>query len=701
MEYIAFNENGLNILFRISDDKAVELVDFSSVAQTEPLHETQPSQFGYRNAHAVLSVQRDDGPVNCMNGYKHSGGSENGRFRYVEHHIEENDYGKLLRIDLVTPEGLCAEYYLQMFTGIRIVRAWARLTNKGSSPIGLNYVSSFYYEGFGKNGDHPAFDKLEFLVPRNSWSNEAQWKHYTTEEAGLSRISIWGQGLDGISNCRFHYGSAGTWSTCEYLPMGMAKDTETGEIYYYQIDFSGPWTIEFGSTIEQHMYIALLGPSDENGWWKNLKPGESFETVPAAFGVALGDESDASGELTLYRRAIRRPMKDAEQANVVFNDYMNCLFTNITEEKEHALIDRSSLLGCEYYCMDAGWYDSGFWWDKVGEWKESEQRFPNGLIRIYEHARAAGMKMGMWLEIESVGAKSPLASMLPDDWFFCRHGKRININNRYFLDFRNPKVREHCRGIIDRLIRDYGCAYFKFDYNIATLLGSDVHSDSPADAVLEHYRAMYGWYEEIYRDYPDLVIEVCASGGQRMDYGLLSLNSLQSVSDQTDYVHLSYITSNISSAVAPEQAAAYAYPYLDEREHVIYNVVSALLLRIYCSGKLLMLSPDSFNLFREGIDVYKSIRGSFTHMLPFFPLGFSHFGDPVLAYGLRNEEKAYLCVMTPGTDTAEIPLKHIPLFRKVKPLYPNTGDCEYTIREDKLLLKMPQPCCARAFVLEL
>ena len=89
---------------------------------------------------------------------------------------------------------------------------------------------------------------------------------------------------------------------------------------------------------------------------------------------------------------------------------------------------------------------------------------------------------------------------------------------------------------IDRLIRDYGVEYFKMNYNVTMGYGSDLNSDSCADAIMEHYKYLYQWYEEIFRKYPDLIIENCGSGGQRMDYGMLKILSLQSTSDQTDYI---------------------------------------------------------------------------------------------------------------------------------------------------------------------
>lgn len=700
MRFITLNENGMHINFRINDDETVELVDFSAVENTEDLRPIPPFIFGYRDVHGLVSVQIDGESINGMNAYKHNAGSENGKFKYQSHALKENEKGKLLSIVLKTDAGLQANYFMQMFPGIRIVRTWVTLKNVSKEDIGVQYVTSFYYEGICKNGSQLSFDKADFLVPMSNWNNEAQWHTIDCVDAGLSRMGVAGHGLYGVSNNRFHYGNAGSWSTCEYMPMGMIRDRETNEISYFEIDYSGSWTIEIGSSMDTTMYLALLGPNDESQWWKRLKPGMEFTTVPAAFGVTVGDESDAVAELTKYRRTIRREVPQSEQTALVFNDYMNCLQGDLTEANEKMCIDEAARLGCEYYCMDAGWYDAGFWWDKIGEWIESPERWPNGLIKIYEYARSKGVKMGMWLEIENMGTACGLASRLPDDWFFCRHGKRVINNKRYILDFRNPEVRKYCRDVIDRLVRDYGCEFFKIDYNMTTGIGSDIASDSFGDAMLEHYRALYAWYEEIFRDYPDLIIETCGSGGQRMDYGMLQLFSLQSISDQPDYQYHSFIAANVASAVAPEQAGAWLYPYEDDREHVIFNVVNTLLLRPYCSGKPWLLSDENWKLYKEGVDTYKAICGRTKTMLPFFPMGFTTFKSPVLAYGLKDESKAYLSVFAPYCDHAEIPLKHVKGFKSLKVLYPQTGDCDYCVEDGVLKVKFPQNACARTFELE-
>ncbi len=702
---IVIQESGMRICFRVNDDRTVELVDFSAADRSANLPlQNYDNGSGWKNtfkARQFLAVHVTGESATENHADKHDSGSVSRCWLYQNHTIAENRYGRLLTLSVKAPNGLAADYYMQFFAGLPIVRTWAELKNTGTEEIGIEYVSSFMYEGIGKNRSSTAYDHLEFYIPHNGWCCEAQWQKCDAVDLGLSHLPYDGYNLPEKGSTRYHYGSKNSWSTSEYLPVGMVRDPESGEIYYCQIDHSGSWEIEYGMGEGRQLYICLLGPNNESCWWKNLKPGDSFITVPAAFGVQSGEISEASAALTQYRRRIRRPNEDDEKCYVVFNDYMNCLFGDPTEEKEKAIIDRAAALGCEYYCLDAGWYDDGFWWDRVGEWKESTKRFPNGLKSVYDYAHLKGLRMGMWLEIESMGTECPLAKTLPDDWFVCTHGKRRIENERYLLDFRNPAVRQYCSDVIDRLITEYGCDYFKIDYNVTTGPGSDLYADSTGDAMLEHYRCLYDWIREIYARHPGLVIENCGSGGQRMDYGMLTLHSLQSTSDQTDYLSNACIAANVASAVAPEQAGMWVFPYEDDPEHVIFNMVNGILLRPYISGRVWNMSESSMSLLREGIETYKSIRDDVKNMVPVFPLGFGRVNETQLAYGLTDGEKSYLSVFTINNDTAEIPLsgfRHI--ISKVEVLYPRAVNCEFTVADNILKIKMPVSCCARLFRLE-
>lgn len=166
------------------------------------------------------------------------------------------------------------------------------------------------------------------------------------------------------SSNHLHISNTGNWSAKEYLPMAYLENTEVHTGLFWEIDHNGSWHWEIGDQ-NGHFYLALGGPNETySHWFKDLKPGESFTTVPAAVGVTGIGFDDAMGTLTDYRRKIRRKNQDNEKLPVIFNDYMNCLWGRPTAAEEYPLVDAAAEAGCEYFCIDAGWYADGDWWDQ-------------------------------------------------------------------------------------------------------------------------------------------------------------------------------------------------------------------------------------------------------------------------------------------------------------------------------------------------
>ena len=167
---------------------------------------------------------------------------------------------------------------------------------------------------------------------------------------------------------------------------------------------------------------------------------------------------------------------------------------------------------------------------------------------------------GLWVEPEVVGYNNPIADTLPKEAFFRRYGKRVSATNRHQLDYRHPAVIERTNKVIDWLVNELGVRYFKFDYNIDITRGTDIDTLSPGDGVFEHQRTYLAWLEGIFKRFPDLVIETCASCAERIDYTALAIYPLQSTSDQQDPVKYAAIAAAAPTAVTPEQSATWAYP---------------------------------------------------------------------------------------------------------------------------------------------
>lgn len=761
-EYYEFDEHNLHMVFGVTEENRIRLLHFSkapwrsagdagetqtsgtgrwqayfdSLAEDDPIHELHE---GYQFAQINLSGL--DRPYERQ-GSMYIGTAPGADMEFEELEESRNAQGRLVKILQKDPiTGVEVETSIQFYDGLSVARFVNTVTNRGAEEQTLEYISSFSYLGLEKEGLASPDRKMRLHIPHNGWQKEALWQTYTFEDLGLPQNQ---PHVTNRTSRTIEVTNTGNWSTKDYLPMAFVENNDADTGLFFQIEQNGSWHWEIGMQLN-HFFLNVSGPTEiQSHWSKNLKPGDAFTSVPVCAGVSSADFSEAMDELTRYRRRIRRKNADDEKLPVIFNDYMNCLFGDPTTEKEMPLIEAAAKAGCEYYVIDAGWYADGAWWDGVGEWQESRKRFPNGIREVTDAIRAHGMIPGVWLELEVMGIHCDLAKKVPDDWFFLRHGKRVHDRSRYQLDFRNPEVIRHVTEVVDRVVNDYGVGYIKMDYNIEPGIGTERDADSCGDGLLQHERAYLAWLDGIFAKYPDLVIENCSSGGLRMDYAMLSRYSIQSTSDQEDYVSYSTIAANVPSGCTSEQAAVWSYPLRNGTpEETVFNMVNAMLARIHQSGHLAAISQERFDLVAEGIAVYKKIRKIIPKSVPFWPLGTAHVSDPWAALVIRADEEGekfpegpadgnaghvigYLAVWRrdtavngAGSNEMEIPLGGIAAacsrqrIRNVTMVYPEPGEdspvsaelsmhaaYHFTESAQTLSVRFALPVMARIFELE-
>jgi alpha-galactosidase len=624
-------------------------------------------------------------------GMKQGIGQPGARLLFKGKREEATAKGRRLILSHADPVlGLIVDSFYDAFDGVPVVRRWTRVTNAGGAPVGIEYLSSAMLHSLAdaQNYEHELVIHLAF----NSWMAEAQWHAMRPSELGF------------VENGRTSWseasaGSVGTWSTEKYLPMAMVENTRLGVTWFWQIEHNGSWYWEISNSSARSnnaddVYAYLGGPDDlHSAAWKSLKPGESCQSIPVAIGSVQGGFSDAVEALTRYRRvACLKPHKDNARCPVIFNDYMNCLWGDPTEEKELPQIAAAAKAGCEYFVIDAGWYAEAQedWSQTIGAWQPTASRWPQGLKSVLDRIRQSGMIPGLWLEPEVAGAKSMLAQK-PDNWFLMRHGKRVLKNFRFLLDFRNPEVRAYLNEVIARLVNDYGVGYIKMDYNVDSLQGTELNADSFGQGLLEHNRAHLDWLEGLLTRYPELVIENCGSGGGRMDYAMLSRLQIQSMTDQESYLKLPGILVGASAAVLPEQLAIWSYPLTEaDADQASFNLVTAMMCRIHQSGRLDAISAAALHQVTKGIEIYKTmVREHIPQALPFYPLGMPDVTnrEAPVALGMRAPGWITLAVWRlEGADTVEVPMDAA----KAEILYPADLDVEVRSVPGKLIVRFPR-----------
>lgn len=558
------------------------------------------------------------------------------RLRYVRHENRVEGAIHRLSVEQVEPvTGLRVVSIFEAHDTVAAFRTWSILDMVGDGELTVDFVSSFASGCFLPDSGS-SVDDLDLVAGDNDWVAESRWSTRPLREAGLARIDRDVQHQPPRS--RAQATNRGSWSTGEKLPTAVVTSRVADYALVWQIEHNGPWTYELGET-RHGAYVLLSGPTDqEHQWSTQISATQPFTSVPVSVGIVSGGIDQALAVLTDQRRATRAIRPVDHNLPVVFNDYMNTLMGDPTTAKLLPLIDAAADAGADYFCIDAGWYAEGHWWDTVGEWQPAASRFPGGLAEVIDHIRSRGMVAGLWLEPEVIGVNSPLAASLPDDAFFSRRGIRWAEHGRHLLDLRSPAALDHLNDVVDRLIDDYGVGFFKMDYNTMTGAGTDATGGSPGDGLLQHSRALLQWLDDVQARHPQLLIENCASGAMRMDYAMMSRLHMQSTSDQQDPVMYAPIAASAPASLLPEQAGHWAYPQAGmEPELFTFSLCNAILGRMYLSGYLNRMSEQELSIVREAVAAQRMVLESIESSHAVWPLGLPGWEDGWVALGLRTD----------------------------------------------------------------
>ena len=151
---ICVNENGINLLIKITDEGDINLLHMSALDYDESLIPERKHKW-YR----LFEIQESGGNQNDHHGNKKTGSSPGKDMKYVGHKLYKNQYGTKLEITAQDEKELCAIAHMQFYDGVCVVRSWTELENKGAEDRTIEFVTSFNLVGIDKEGEQDWPDK--------------------------------------------------------------------------------------------------------------------------------------------------------------------------------------------------------------------------------------------------------------------------------------------------------------------------------------------------------------------------------------------------------------------------------------------------------------------------------------------------------------------------------------------------------------
>jgi alpha-galactosidase len=184
----------------------------------------------------------------------------------------------------------------------------------------------------------------------------------------------------------------------------------------------------------------------------------------------------------------------------------------------------------ECYWIDAGWYGenplaeaadglgSG-WMRQVGSWAPNAEAYPHGFAPIGAAVKAAGLGLLLWVEPERAFEGTRIVREHPE-WLIgpVRSGNTDGVN--FMVNLGLPEARSYLIELISGLIREGGVTCYRQDFNDLRVPELFALADAPdriGMAESLHIAGLYAFWDELLARHPDLMIDNCAGGGQRID----------------------------------------------------------------------------------------------------------------------------------------------------------------------------------------
>lgn len=475
---------------------------------TDPL--AYPASGGRYFNDAALTVRQSDGDLNT-------------ELRYVSHKTSALAGGAVrTEILLTDAKGVEVNLIYTAYPDEDVIVTNSEITNTGKKPVTLvNYYSSSL----------PVTADKYFLTHfYGSWAREMQ-----VDREMLTHGTKVIESKKGVRTTH-----------TENPSFMLSLDTETfdenhGEVIAGALAWSGNFRLQF--QMDETSRLNILAGINPYASERRLDKGETFITPPMIYTYSSCGAGQASRNLHDWAR--KWWCHDTSvMCPTLLNSWEGAYFDFNTKTITD-MIDDTKEMGLELFVLDDGWFGTQYKRDSatqgLGDWSVNTEKLPEGIGYLADYAHKAGLKFGIWIEPEMVNPKSELASTHPD-WIVKADGREVTtIRSQWLLDLTNPQVQDFVFGVFDSTMQLGDIDYIKWDANRHVESFGSEYLEDQSSFFVDYVQGFYSVMKRIREKYPDVLIQACASGGGRVEYGALKYFNEFWTSDNTEALSRNFI----------------------------------------------------------------------------------------------------------------------------------------------------------------
>ena len=507
---------------------------------------------------------------------------------------KDGEVTEILLKDKVYPFEI--KQYYKAYQGTDIISTWIEIMNNGKKSVTLyRFVSAYLPVQRGDNW-------LTHFHGHWGAENMLEEEKLTNGQKVISN-------KDGMVNTE-------TDNPSFMLSIDGKPQEEYGHILGGTLAWTGNYLLKMDITNTKLNIIA--GINEENSHYK-LESKETFKTPEFAMTYSTSGKGGVSRAFHRWARMYKLSHGNVER-DILLNSWEGVYF-KVNQEGMDQMMKSFSALGGELFVMDDGWFGNKYSRDRgdssLGDWTVNKKKLPLGIEGLIASAKKHKIKFGLWIEPEMSNTKSELFEKHPE-WILQCKNRPLSTGRggtQIVLDLTNPEVQDFVFSVIDNLMTHYPeIAYMKWDANSCMLdYGSPyLPKEKQSHLYIEYHRGLNNVLERIRAKYPQLILQACAGGGGRINYGILPYFDEFWTSDDTDALQRVYLQWGVS-CFYPAIAMA-AHVSADKNHQTGHYLPLKFRFDVAMSGRLGMeMQPEDMTeadkeFTQRAIQAYKGIR---------------------------------------------------------------------------------------------